>query len=82
MNRTVKLAFELPMEKSQELERLVRAGISCRKDLLNNALTLLEWATKEREKGRSIASVDEPNKFYKELVMPCLAKIVPLASSV
>jgi hypothetical protein len=77
-NPMVRIQFELPEEKVKELEALMReAQISTRKDLFNNALTLFEWALQERKTGRTIASVDEHNKKYKELVMPALAAVGP-----
>jgi hypothetical protein len=42
------------------------------KDLFNCSLTLLQWAIKQRVEGRSIASVDENNQTYRELVMPAI----------
>lgn len=72
----VRIQFELPEEKVKELEQLMKAArITTRKDLFNNALTLFEWAIQERQSGRSIASVDEDNKKYKELVMPALMAV-------
>ena len=74
----VRIQIELPEEKVKELDNLMRvAQISTRKDLFNNALTLFEWAIEERKSGRSIASVDENNKRYKELVMPTLSAVAP-----
>jgi hypothetical protein len=74
----IRIQFELPEEKVRELEALMReAHISTRKDLFNNALTLFEWAVQERQSGRTIASVDEHNKKYKELVMPSLMAVAP-----
>ena len=76
MNSTVTLKFVLPDEKLGELEDLmVRAGIASRKDLINNALTLLEWVIKEKEEGRTIVSLDPSSKRYKEIVMPFLKAI-------
>lgn len=78
----VRIQFELPEEKVKELEALMQeARISTRKDLFNNALTLFEWAIEERRAGRSIASVDEQNKKYKELVMPALAAVAPKSNN-
>jgi hypothetical protein len=72
----VRIQFELPEEKVKELEALMReANIATRKDLFNNALTLFEWAVQETQSGRTIASVDEENKKYKELVMPSLMAV-------
>lgn len=73
MKKTVRFQFELPVDRVRELEELMsRANIRTRKDLFNSALTLFEWAIREREAGRVIASVDEGHKRYKELVMPGL----------
>lgn len=70
----IRIQFELPEDKVKELEGLMReAGISTKKDLINNSLTLLEWAIKERKAGKFIASVDERNNRLKELIMPALS---------
>ena len=76
MSTFVTLKFELPKETIGELEQLMsRAGLEDKKDLLNNALTLLEWAITEREGGRTIASLDIKKKHAKLLVMPILSAI-------
>jgi hypothetical protein len=63
----------LTEEKNKDLEALMaEVGVRTKKDLFNNALTLLEWALRERKAGRVIASVDGPGKNYKELLMPIL----------
>jgi len=49
------------------------AGITTKKDLLNNAVTLFEWAVNEKRNGNIIASIDEQNNKVKEVVMPSLA---------
>ncbi|MBI5779633.1 MAG: hypothetical protein HZA49_09300 [Planctomycetes bacterium] len=69
-----RVQFELPESKIKELETLMKeAGIRTKKDLFNNALSLLEWAIKEKREGRIIASVDEKNHKYKEVIMPLLS---------
>ena len=71
-----RIQFELPEDKVRDLEELMKeAGISTRKDLFNNALTLLEWIVKEKKSGRIIASIDEENGKFKELVIPMLLSI-------
>lgn len=71
MESMVRIQFELPESKVKELEEMMRIGdVHTRKDLFNNALTLLQWAIKEVREGKLIASVDEQNKKYKELAMP------------
>lgn len=69
-----RIQFELSEEKVHELESLMEeVGIRTKKDLFNNALTFLEWAIAEKKAGRIIASVDEKEKKYKEIVMPALS---------
>jgi hypothetical protein len=68
---TIRLQIELSEDMIQELDRMVmETDLSTRKDLFNNAMSLLRWALEEVNAGRSIASVDEENKRYKELAMP------------
>ena len=71
-----RIQFELSREKNEELEALMkRTGIRTKKDLINNALTIFEWAVNERARGRIIASVDEEEKKYKEILMPVLEHV-------
>lgn len=46
-------------------------GLETRKDLFNNALTILEWAAKEVTEGRKIASFDKSDTKH-ILSMPAL----------
>jgi Arc/MetJ family transcription regulator len=72
-NRRLQIEFD-----AEELEALMREGrASTKKEFVNAALTLLEWAMKERKAGRIIASVDEKKDSYKELVMPILSEVKP-----
>jgi hypothetical protein len=66
-----RLQFLVPDERAREIDDLVkRTGLPNRTDLLNNALTLLEWAVRERENGRIIGSIDEQAERYKEVELP------------
>jgi len=68
-----RIQFELSENKLLELEALMEeTGVKTKKDILNNALSFLDWAIKERKNGRIIASVDEENQKYKEIIMPIL----------
>jgi len=67
----MRLQFEMTRERIQELDDLVnRLGLKTRANLLNEALTLYEWALRELESGRIIASLDEEKDQYKEIEMP------------
>ena len=64
-------------DELRQLEELMRkCGISTKKELLLNALTLLEWVWHERKQGRIIASLDAGGGNIKELVMPCLSGLL------
>lgn len=67
---------ELPPERVQLVDEMVRrGGFGSRKELVNNALSLLQWVMKEAERGRAIASVDEAADRYTELHMPFLSQV-------
>ena len=73
-----RLQIELDSEKIDELEGLMGQGrTTTKKDFVNAAFTLLEWAMKERKAGRIIASVDEKQDSYQEIVMPILSEVEP-----
>lgn len=66
MENIKKIHFELSAEKDKELHDLMnRLGITSKKDLINNALTFLQWALNEKCAGRIIASIDKENKRFK-----------------
>lgn len=68
-----RVQFDMPSEKMEELDQLMsRAGVSSRRELFNNALTLLDWAIEQRSNGRKILSYDDGNDAYRELSMPVL----------
>lgn len=49
-----------------------KAGIATNRELFNNAISLFEWAAKERVAGRSIVSIDPTTVEYREVVIPVL----------
>lgn len=68
---TVRLQFELDAERVEELDVLMReCGIRTRTALMNSALMFFQWAVRELKQGKIIASVDEQNAKYKEVVLP------------
>ena len=73
----IRVQLEFPEEKIAQLEELMsELGVSTKKELINNALTLLLWAVRERKADRLIASVDEVQGKYKELLLPVLENLV------
>lgn len=71
-----RVQFDIPEERLKELDSLrAELGLETRKDLFNNALTLLEWAVEEIKSGRVIASIDESSDSYREMHMPIFSAI-------
>jgi hypothetical protein len=66
-----RIQIDMDDERVEELDALIEeTGLKTRVNLFNEALTLYEWAIREREAGRIIASVDEIEDKYKEIEMP------------
>jgi hypothetical protein len=65
----------------RQLDDLTRVMKECelntKRELFNNAFTLLEWAIDARKKGHIIASIDESDEKYYELRMPILNNVRP-----
>ena len=69
-----RLQVDMTRERLEAIDQLVRiTGLATRKELLDNALTLLAWAVRETRKGRPIGSADQSGGNFKEVAMPCLA---------
>jgi len=68
----VRIQFDLTDRKVEQLDQLMNeAGITTRKDLFNNALSVLEWVIKYHKQGRAIVAVsDREGEPDKELWMP------------
>ncbi len=76
MAETVRLQVEIEQEQMEVLEELLKlGGLRTKRDLLNNALTLLKWAAREKSKGNSICSASPNGHLQKELEMPFLETI-------
>ena len=76
MKQTVRLQVEMDKEQMEDLEELLKlGGLRTKRDLLNNALTLLKWAAREKAKGNSLCSVDPNGHLHKELELPFLETV-------
>lgn len=68
-----RVQFEATPERLEELDELQRRlRLNSRTELLNTALTLLEWAADQVAEGRGLASIDRDGGVYREMVMPAL----------
>lgn len=76
MSETTRLQIEIERHAMDELEDLQKlGGLKTKRDLLNNALTLLKWAAREKSKGHSICSASSDGHIHKELELPFLETV-------
>lgn len=76
-SQSIRTQLEMSAEKVAELESMMQeTELKTKKELFNYALTLLEWALKERREGRIIASIDEATNKIKELDMPIFETVM------
>ena len=69
----MRIQLELSKDRANELESLmIEKQIKTKKELIENALALLEWAIREAKEGKIIVSVEKDGKNIKEVVMPIL----------
>jgi hypothetical protein len=69
-----RIQFELNSAQLEDLESMMRAGgVRTKKELFNNALTMLRWAIRQKENGRVVGSL-KGNSFI-ELSTPLLDQI-------
>ena len=67
----VRWQLDVPGIRARELDEFANTyGFATRKDLVNTALSLLQWAVDEVKTGRIVASVDEKNMRYKQIDLP------------
>ena len=72
----VRIQLDIPDERVAQLDAMMKeTGITTRKELFNNALTLFEWAVTEKKLGHDIAAVDEDDKKLKHILMPTLEAV-------
>src|SRR5216684_6701511 len=73
----VRIQIDIDESGEQFLNSIKQAtGLSTYKDIFNNAITLFEWAIRQRAEGRVISSLDERTKKYREMTMPALEEAV------
>ena len=69
----VRLQFTMSSDTLAELHRLQAVGgFETRKDLLNNALTLMMWAIRHAHAGHAVTAIDDKAGTAHELNMPFL----------
>ena len=69
-----RLQIDLSPSQMDTLGQMMKdCGLSTKKDLFNNAMTLLEWAIEQVKGGNVIASLNTKDDHYIELHMPVLS---------
>ncbi len=75
MKRDMRLNIKANKELIGALK--TKANISSTQELLNNSLSLLSWAIKEKAKGRIVGSINNKKDeiSYTEIVLPALEEL-------
>lgn len=69
----VRVQVDLAEGLVHELDELMRdCRIETRRELINNALSVLQWAVQETMQGHPVASFNAEEKYYNVLRMPAL----------
>lgn len=75
----MRIQLDLDEKSMKLLDNLKTAiGVKTHKELFNNAITLLDWAVRQRSNGYVIAALDDENKTFRELQMPALEHVATL----
>jgi hypothetical protein len=76
--RTTRLQIDLTEQQLKTLEELAKeVGVSTKKELFNNALSILQWAVNQKRHGYIVGSINEADQKYRELAMPILDNVKP-----
>ena len=71
-----RVQFDISVEMVKELDlHQSEIGVNTRKELFNNALTLLQWAVRQIKAGKIVGSVNEQSDSYSELQMPIFSHV-------
>jgi len=69
----MRVNFEIDENKLKALNNTMEiVGVKSRKEFFNQAISLLTWAIKEKQKGNIIASINDDNHHIREINMPLL----------
>jgi len=69
----MRVNFEIDEKKLKTLNDTMEiVGVKSRKEFFNQAISLLTWAIKEKQKGNIIASINDDNHHIREVNMPLL----------
>ncbi len=70
--KSARINLEFREDKLDEIERLQAiGGLSTRKELFENALTLIKWSMRAKQAGKSVGFLGE-NDTFQEIIMPVL----------
>jgi hypothetical protein len=77
----IRFQIEIDRAQMEELERLAEdGGLRTKKELLNNALTLIKWAARQKAAGNQILSINQAGDTARELEMPFLENLAAAAA--
>lgn len=66
----MKLSYEINEHMIKEIDKLTELAGGSRKALLDNAVTILQWAVKKVEDGMTVGAYNGNQNTFTELDMP------------
>ena len=76
MSKSCRVQFDLTESAVNRIDELITLSeASTRKNYVENALVLMEWALSMAQKGYTIAAVDENNDSFREVTTPLITSI-------
>lgn len=71
-SKSARINLEFREDKIEEIERLRTIGcLNTRKELFENAITLIKWSMRAKQAGKSVGFMGE-NDTFQEIIMPAL----------
>jgi hypothetical protein len=82
MSKSCRVQFDLTESAVSRIDELISLSeASTRKNYVENALVLMEWALAMAQKGYTIAAVDENSDSFREVTSPLIANIRRVGST-
>lgn len=70
--KSARINLEFKEDKLEEIEKLQEiGGLSTRKELFENAITLMKWSMRAKQAGKSVGFLGDNDTFH-EIIMPVL----------
>ncbi len=72
----MKISYTISANRAAALNDLmIRTGVKTKNELIDNAVSVLEWLVEEKNAGRTVGSIDNEKNIIREIVLPALTEL-------